>query len=400
MARAIKDSWLQEYLRLTAGLQSPEIFHLWVGVSTISATLERNIMLDRVYFQVYPNMYIILVAPPGKCGKNTAINIGAGLLGSIDNAPRFFAEKITPERILEYLSNSMQRMSDTEIKFVSAAFACAPELNVFMGKGSDSETIKLLTDLYDCKNGTWRYETKSSGIYEIDNPCLNLLAGSTPKWLRSSIPVEIVGGGFISRTVFVYEDTPRRPVAFPEDEVPMNYAIMKNNLIHDLNHIRQLAGTVRFTPEAKEWYKEWYDSRFYQEHESYDTDFFARWEVMLLKVAMVVSVAERDDLLITIKDLKIADQMLKGIVKQMPGVTNLMSASESTVDVQKILGFIKRRTQITHRQLTQFSSKHVKSDELERILQTLIDAGMIEISETGPRGGRKYRYVDNPNEEE
>jgi len=397
MARVIEDSWLQEYLRFTAGLQSPELFHLWTGISTIAAALERNVVLDRVYFKVYPNMYIVLVGPPGKVGKNTAINMGSGLLANLDDAPRFFAEKITPERILDFMSGGMRRIGENRIKFVSAAYACAPELNVFLGKSQDGDTLKLLTDLYDCKEGTWRYETKSSGVAELENPCLNMLAGSTPKWLRTSIPIEIVGGGFISRTIFVYQDTPRRPVAFPEDEVPDNYEDMQRRLLNDLNHIRELEGVFKFTDSGKQWYGEFYEEFYYTSHETHDTDFYARWPTQLLKLGMIVSIAERDDLTLTDHDLRRARAMLDAVSGHMKGVSELMSSADSEISTTKILGFIRRRSTITHRELSQYSSKYCKSDELNRIIQTLIDAGEIQIVHVGPRGGRKYRYI--PEEE-
>ncbi len=391
--REIEDSWIHEYLRFTAGLQSPEMYHLWTAISTIAAALERSVFLDRVYFKVYPNMYIVLVGPAGKVGKSTAINMGAGLLNKIEDPPRFFAEKITPERLLEYMSNTMRKIDDGRIDFVSAAFACASELSVFMGKSSDSETLKLLTDLYDCKEGTWRYETKSSGTAELENPCLNVLAGSTPKWLRTAIPIEIVGGGFVSRTIFVYQSELRRAVAFPEDEVPENFLAMQSKLINDLEHIRNLRGRFYFTDEAKEWYRTWYEQWYATDGEIYDTDFYARWPTQLLKVGMIISCAERDDLDLRVADLKKAQTIMDSVSGLMTDVVGVMSSADSQIDTQKILGYIKRRGELSHRQLAQTASRYAKADELARIIQTLIDAGEIEIVTTGARKTRYYRFV-------
>ena len=62
MARRIKDSWIREYLRCTENTESPSMFHLWVGISTIASVIDRDVYVNQGYFKIYPNLYIILVA--------------------------------------------------------------------------------------------------------------------------------------------------------------------------------------------------------------------------------------------------------------------------------------------------------------------------------------------------
>ncbi len=397
--RVIPDSWLGEYLRYTSPLQGAEAYQLWSGIAAISGAIERNIVMDRVFFQVVPNMYITLVGPPGKSGKSTAIGMSKSILSQIDNPPQFFASKLTPERLLEAMSEIST--DGQKIYTTSSAFAYASELNVFLGKTkADADILKLLTDLYDAasskKSDTWSYQTKGAGHFTLTKPCINILAGSTLSWLRSAIPIEVVGGGFVSRMIFVCSSGPRRPVAFPEDEVPADHADREAKLIHDLNIIRGLKGEISLTKTAKEWYTKWYNYQYELSlDEGDEIDFFSRWELHLLKVAILFSVAESNELIVKERHLKQAEMALEEIKKRMSGVVNVMTHAESELPTARILGFIERRKNITHRQLAQYASRYVKADGLKQIIETLEESGSIEVT-MRKSGGREYRFVGRP----
>lgn len=395
MTRQIQDSFIDEYLRYTSGQESPELFHIWVAMVLIATMLERDVYLDRGYYKIYPNLYVILVAGTSKCHKSVAINMGVkNLLPQLEESPPVFAQKITNERLIQFLGDQADLDSDEQedrITFTASGLIAATELSTFLGKRAmDTGIITTLTDLYDSPD-EWKYETKTSGTNILQNTCINMIGASTGKWLRSAIPTEAVGGGFISRSVFVYQNSPKRLIAFPEDEVPETIDEMESKLVNDLAHIQKLEGRMTFTPEAKQWYTEWYKQDAKRTAQHSESDFFTRWSEIILKIAMILSVAQRDDLVIRIDDLKKADEYLEQVRSSMSPVINQMTVADSEMVTSKILGIIRRRGTVNHESLVRYASKYVKTDGLKAILETLDEAGAISI-QISQGGGRKYIY--------
>ena len=393
MDREIKDSWLAEYLRYTSGQESPEMFHIWVAMILIASMLERNVWIDRGYYVLFPNIYVILVAGTAKCHKSVAVNMGVkNILPNVESAPRTFAQKITNERLIQFLSEGAD-VEDGHVTFKAAGLIAATELASFLGKSAmDTGIITTLTDLYDSPR-EWSYETKGAGQHKLENVCINLIGASTGKWLRAAIPNEAVGGGFISRTVFVYQDSPKRLIAFPEDEIPEDVKKIKNRLLNDLEKIGQIKGEYKFSPEAKEWYKEWYvqDAESIKGHE--DADFFTRWPQIMLKIAMVSAAAESSELVLRTRHLKAAHMYLEAVKASMTPVIRTMTMADSELPTEKVLGLIKRRKRITHERLSRYTNRYVKAEGLKQILQTLEESGYIK-THLG-KGTREYAYLED-----
>lgn len=76
--------WLKAYMNFTRASESPDAFHFWTGVGTIAGALRRRVWLDMRHFQWTPNIYIILVGPPGVANKSTTVRIGSSLLSQVD----------------------------------------------------------------------------------------------------------------------------------------------------------------------------------------------------------------------------------------------------------------------------------------------------------------------------
>ena len=75
--------WLKAYCTFTAASEAPLDFHFWTGVSTIAATLRRQVWRDELLYKWTPNFYIIFVGPPGIVTKSTTLNIGYSLLRKV-----------------------------------------------------------------------------------------------------------------------------------------------------------------------------------------------------------------------------------------------------------------------------------------------------------------------------
>src|SRR3990167_622254 len=185
----------------TSEQESREDFHRWTSIAVLSATMGRHIFMERGYYTLFPNLYIVLVAGSAKCRKSVSTHIGISFLNELKQKPMVFSQKITNEALIKALL-------DAKIDGQSSGIIYASELSVFMGKDAvTSGLIPTLTDLYDSPS-KWSYHTRTRGIEILENVSICMLGASTIDWLRTSIPVDAIGGGFTSRVIFVYQDKP------------------------------------------------------------------------------------------------------------------------------------------------------------------------------------------------
>ena len=82
MSRNYPD-WLAAFQEYSSYGEAPKRMYFWTGVSTIAGALRRHVWVDMGHFQWYPNLYVILVAPPGVVAKTTTADIGMDLLRQV-----------------------------------------------------------------------------------------------------------------------------------------------------------------------------------------------------------------------------------------------------------------------------------------------------------------------------
>ena len=54
--------FLEDYRLFSQGNETPELMHLWCGLLTLAGAAEKRIWLDQEYFNLYLNLYILLIA--------------------------------------------------------------------------------------------------------------------------------------------------------------------------------------------------------------------------------------------------------------------------------------------------------------------------------------------------
>jgi len=387
--RQLEKDWISSFLEYTEDLESPEEFFLWSGLTTLSIVMEKNVWKDRGRFKVYPNLYTILIGPAGWVKKNQAIKMGLDLLDDIDNPPLILAQQSTPEAIISEMSNGVKQQ-EGKIKFVSAGVVHAPELSSFLGKKStNKDLIIFLTDIFDFNKDIWSKGTQSRGREELYNPCLNLIAGSTPEWLKECIGSSSVAGGFLGRTNFVYSENPKRPIAHPEDYVTEKIEDLRRKLIFDLNEISKLEGTFSWSQETKNWYKSWYEKEFESLKNDPLASLFSRRHVMMIKLGMIISASEGDSKEITIPHLEKSKLCLDRLKEGAPQAVELITTEPSGEDTIKVLNILRKCKRLTRSQLTRKTTYFIKAEELAKVIDTLEQAEFIR-SSTTPKGGTIY----------
>jgi len=370
-------NWIESYLKYTESQEAPYLFHLWVALSILGAVAERNVWIDRGYWMTYPNLYVILVANSAVCKKSTAIGIGTSILKKLENPPFIFEQKITTEALIQAMSRECKIEMDEVIK-PSSVYLVASELSTFLGTSStNSSLVAILTNLYDCPE-RWDYETISRGRNTLRSVCINLLAASTPEWLKASIPKDAVGGGFTSRVIFVYQDKTDR--CFPFPKLTKEQKEIKDKLIKDLEHIRSLGGEFSFSKEAEKWYEDWYVEHMMKME---DTDeafvgYLSRKRELILKVAMLSCLAETDDRKIKTKDLEFANLVLKETERELPDILTLVRASSLGQNHLRVEKVIKKLRKVSRSELLRRFSYCMSAKELDEVINTLVQSRLIE----------------------
>lgn len=378
------NDWLRAYLNLTEGQESPDIFHLWCGVSAIATTLERNVWLDRGYYTLYPNLYIVLVSGSAVARKSTAIGVASHLYREANPEGTMVSQKITPEALIGVLHEGFAKRK------VSAGYIIADELSVFLGDGArDSSLIQLLTKLYD--GADFDYHTLIRGKEMCANPCTNFLAGTAPEWLKTSLPSHAIGGGFTGRIVFVHHIGSGRRIPFPY--VSEEARKVRTNLLEDLRLIRDMKGEFTLSGDAKEWFEDWYVDVYEPDKvEASLKPYFARKPDTLLKVAMVVSASRRQTRLVEEEDIAVAADMLGENEKFLPQMMQSMQTTQVGQDSMTVLNIVKKRGVVSHADLLRMVSYFANSKMLGEILEGLTQSGVIKEE---IREGRRFYKVKN-----
>jgi len=305
MTRQCLDGVIEEFCLYNEPTEVPGIYALWTGIFTVAEMMGRECFLDQGHFVVWPNMYVILVAGSAVCRKSTAVRIGLSFIKKVDPPVKILSQRMTGEALISALSGI--KIQD-KTKIIDEAVGCFvnDELSTLIDKNSfNTPLISILTKLYDCDD--FDYETKARGAERVKNPCLSILGGSTPEWIKGAMPIHAIKGGFTSRFVFVFKASNNKRVAWPKTS-PETVERGKR-ILHDLCEIRKMRGPFGATADAQKMFEDEYIGFLDgpMKRNPYLSGYVGRRHVTLLKVAMAFSVSRGDD-----REIKDVD-MLKAI---------------------------------------------------------------------------------------
>lgn len=331
--------------------------------------------MGRGSYKLYPNLYTILVGRPG-IGKGSAINPVVALLNEA-KVVNILSDRVTIEYVLERMSNGWQAFHRTQsgvtIGMDHSATIISPEASVFIS--ASINTLPILADLWDAREGEFVYGTRHKGEYRIKDPCVCLLGGSTQEWLISSIPSNAVGGGFTRRVNFVVANDREKLLPWP---VMSNHNQVRNNLVADLREIGRLSGEMKFSPECIPLFEKVYKDSVPTEYDdeattSYKTSMWAQ----VTKLAMCMSASRGDDLLIRKDDWIRASDAVHLVSKSILRVFRAVGESDLTVAAEKCLRFIETKGFATKKEIIKYMWRDVTSEDLDKILLTFREGDII-----------------------
>lgn len=352
MQRKCKEGWLQRYIQRAKVSEAPSYLHFWAGVSTIASITQRRTYLDMETFTLIPNFYIIFVAPPGVATKSSTIEPVKTLLNpfEVHGVVKAKATTTREEFIKSFAANSVrvQYPGKDLGEYYNAISIVASELGTFLDL-TNHQLVNNLTDLWDGISGKWDKGTKTQGTDVLYSPVLNMLGGTTPSWVETNMAEFMIGGGFTSRTIFIHAEKKSQFIPYPKKlarEIGFDIEAWEEDLAHDLEIIRQKCGCFTLTENAEE-YGEWYYIEQIQKPLStgdLPDDlrwFYSRKQGHAHKLAMIISLSERDDLLITKNIL----QRAVALMDVAEGSRTKVLASVGETKESKIVADIRRLLQ-------------------------------------------------------
>lgn len=334
----------------------------------------------------YPNLYTLLVAPPGIVQKSSTSDLGMRLLRQI---PGIYQgpTTLTWQSLYDALIEIGQEFEvpNNEIRTESALYINSPEFGITLNP-RDTEMIDQLVHIWD--GAEMKKRTRKDGELIIPTPCLNMIACTTPSWISENVPEYLIGGGLTSRMLFVYGDKKERYIAYPQDHMPEDYTQRQEALVRDLERISQLAGPFAITPEAKAWGTEWYEHFHKVEAPKLDKTliggYIARKQTLVHKVAMVLSVSLGNSLVITRETLERAAALITELEEYMPMVYSKIGMKEGANASQQVLAFLERfGGKAPFVLLYRYMHKHYPDpDDFDKILIGMVDAGYITLDKS------------------
>ena len=394
-------NWLHGYIEHQRYSESPLNFHLWTGIFTIAAALQRKVYIDELHFQWTPNMYIILVGPPGVAAKSTTMRQGTSMLKQIEGI-KFGPQSMTWQALLEAFQEAQTTVKIpglSEPQPMSCLSIGVGELGTFFDP-QNKELTDQLTDMWDGQKVTLARRTVKHGEVKIENVWLNIIACTTPAWLRERFPKVAIGGGLTSRIVFVYGDQKRRYIPYPSQEnVDGRYLEEEKALIHDLKRISQLAGEYKLTPEALEyggkWYREIHSGKMPEHLRSGRFDgYISRKQSHVHKLAIILAAAKRDELVITLEDLQEAERYVSRIEPDMAKVFESIGVSDSAQNLGELETLIKNYRKISVKALYKEVYKTMDQFSFKTSIEAALSAGVIR-KDVGEAGDSILTYIGN-----
>lgn len=380
--------WLSKVLDYSKESESPRQYFYWAGLAALSGVVRNKVYLDKFYYKLYPNLYILLI---GKSGirKGIPVALAKELVNSA-KITRVISGRASIQKLISELATAHSIPGGAPL-LDSVGYFSSSEFASFIIQ--DQQALTILTDLYDghYHPDGWSNMTKVSGNERLKNVCLTMFGASNEIHFKEAVPDNALGGGFVARTVIVYADKKNGVNSLtrrPENSLD----IMQ--LTEHIQKVKEVEGEFTWSEEGRDLYDAWYND-FNSQASDDDTGTLERIHDTVLKIAMLVSLSRKLDLVLEKEDIQ---EALDQARKTVPGLKRvIMGAGKNPLGPQTamILKELLTRPPSYSASKSDILSKywgHLDSYDLDRISESLQQQKAIKVTE----GGGDTYYILNP----
>lgn len=350
--------------------------------------------MNRGFYRLYAGQtMVILVGGSAIVRKSTAARIGMNLLKEAESV-EILTGKASPEAFLDSLSlgTTVDPRTHKVQPRDSHVIVFAPELSSFLSKQAYTEALlPILTDLSDAPEA-WSFKTRGKGEIALRNVCIAFLGATTPDWLAEAIPQNAFGGGFMSRIIFVYQESTTRRNPMPEKR-DFERAL-EEEIIAALKEIATYSGEAVMTPAASKMFIEWYN-KYMETPVAQQDGYYGRRADHLLRTAMTVAIGRGSPYAVDEIDVQVAENLLQAVETGMPDAFAQIGTTTVAREQGRLLQlFARHGGELTLRELSRATWRRIDINELTLALQTLKAAGFI--AETARNGIVIYQLLKEP----
>jgi hypothetical protein len=381
-------NWIDTVLSQTDHVETPKPFVRWSLYSAIAAVTSPNVSLNKQgAYDLYPNIYVMLLAESG-VGKGFGVWLAKSLVTAVDNT-RVFAGRNSIQKIVTDLSMAYSRKGKEMIKDARAYLSSGEFVNFLL---KDEQSISILTEWYDTHYvKEWANSLKSSGTETLKDINITLLGASTSDYLRESVPVAAIRGGFFGRLMVIYSSEKGKVNALideakEEEQVAPKVKEWAKYLV-ELSKIKP-GSQFRVTDFAREYYRPWYydlQERIRTNKLVDKTGYIHRLHDHALKIAMIISLSQSTELVLhkshVQEGIELAEDLLATVKKTVMGIGLSLSAPKNEVFLRTL--FKASDHKVSRVKMMQDNHNEFDSIEMDRVALTLEDAGYIKSQGTG-----------------
>jgi len=378
----IQNSFLRKYIESVSSVtDAPELFILFSGLGLMSG------ILNKFYFK-YPrktflNLYILLLAPSTYYRKSVTVDIAADYLMNI-NPDLLFPESFTTEALLEILSKQNRGLLRWSELIQVKEFQFGSDYN----RGLPS----LLTDLFDYKEKIKRW-TKT-GKVEIVEPIISILAAGISSWLVQNLNQLDFQGGIWTRFLFVPVPEEERKFQLPKE------FILDSEIQDKLKGLDNLKGQKMDMSKILHLMEGWGQNHMKQTLQLQNDILqanFQRLEVMLLKIACLLQLAENGSTSVEPETFQEAVRIIEYLKRILPNFFDEeIKFSEVDKAKAKVRKLLKRKGSLKKTDILR--GANINTDLAKKVLDQLVEEGEIKPIEIIPtkKGGRpglSYKFI-------
>jgi len=376
------DNWIDSYLTFTEILPSPLLLRRWAAIAFVAAAMERKVWVRTMGSDLYPNLYTILIGPPG-IGKGVALHPGEELLRQVPDI-HVGPSDMTASALVDALNESVRRIvfaGDPPYVEFNSLTVISRELGVLI-PGWDGALLNNLTDIYDGRPLDQKRRGRDLRI-KIAHPQINLIGATTPSYLNELMPAGAWDQGFISRTLLIHsgDRVARDPF---EEEISTHLNRLQDDLLHDLKEIGRVYGKLGFAADAATAIKEWVKAGYPPEPtHSRLQHYNSRRLAHLLKLCMVSSLSRSSSKIIQLDNYAEALNWLVEAEHNMLDIFKSISMGGDNAVMEETWNFVwtlyaKEKKPIAEHRIIHFIKERAPSHSVMKILEVMIKSGMFQ----------------------
>ncbi len=415
------------------GKESPTLFTLWQSLFDISAAVKREAWLKEGDVKLFSNIYVLLTAPAGVVRKNTSIRSAIKLLDFLDleiDDPNIaamkminpFRGKATEKGLVHAMLPGNHRGPTThtfvnpdgsemvdakgkpiKYKQTSELSLCLGELSVAVSKQAHMEgLLELFLMLYDNEDSL-PYLTQERGVEELRSMCTSILAALTPTALKETLPTTIVGDGFLSRAILVFQDWSEREF---HRQRSIENAPKRMDLRKRLAWIASNTfGEWDFTPEADRYLAEWYhEHRINLKFSGRYQGVMGRRDDLVKKLSCLIQWQQYDrstNNKIELQSVVDAVYLMRRTFSESAPLYRMIFNNVGNDATLKAERYIQKMRKVSRIKLMQ--ATHISAEDVNVAVYNLVQEGRVIVwrkekaeADTSKQSGEEYEWIGEP----